>query len=178
MNIWRATVQRQVLEKWFRLILILIGANLICCAPVYDATADKMLADTQMQADEGLIRLENLGNEIQRIKGSPTTEDQKTLAEDEAQASYSANIGFYSSLQASVETLDDRITSNPDFSTNSIATALQALKDNVDLVRQNHASSHTISPKVAQHAREILDQQFKALTVYELQIKNGTNPQH
>ena len=82
------------------LIFALGSLSLVSCAPTYDATADQMLVNTQKETDDGLIRLEDLGTEIQYLKSlkEPSPEDQKTLAEDEKQASYSSNIGFYSSL--------------------------------------------------------------------------------
>lgn len=163
----------------FGLVFAFASLLLLSCAPSYDATADQMLVDTQKQADGGLITLENLGAEIQHLKGlkNPRPEDQKILAGDETQASYSSNIEFYSSLQASAGALDQRITSNPDFSVTRIQTSLQDIEKNIEAIRNQHATANIISPAYAKNARDLLDQQFKALTVYELQIKNGTKPQ-
>jgi hypothetical protein len=179
-NMPKATLSRGASQTiTLGLVFAFVSLQLMSCAPTYDATADQMLADPQKQADDGLFKLENLGREIQNLKGleNPSPEDQKTLAADEEHASYSSNIGFYSSLQASALVLDQRITSNPDFSVTRIQTSLQDLEKNVDKVREQHAKAKTISPAYARGARELLDQQFKALTVYELQIKNGSKPQ-
>jgi hypothetical protein len=155
----------------------LVGAMLTSCAPIYDNVADQMLVDTQKQADEGLLKLENLGHQIDNLKKSPNSSDQKTVTDAEAQASYASNIDFYSKLQSSVTVLDERMTSNPDLSTQKIIPSLKALEDNIDSVRQTHASQNIVSPDFAKISRAQMDQQFKALTVYELTIKNGSKPQ-
>jgi hypothetical protein len=154
-----------------------MGAMLAACAPTYDNVADQMLVDTQKQADDGLTKLENLENEIDRLKKSTNSADKKALTDAEAQAGYASNIDFYSKLQSSTTALDDRITSNPDLSTQKIAPALKALEDNIESVRQTHATQNALSPDFAKLTRQQMDQQFKALTVYELTIKNGSKPQ-
>ena len=155
----------------------LAGAVLASCAPTYDNVADQMLVDTQKQADDGLLKLENLGNQIDKLKKSPNTSDQKNVTDAEPQASYVSNIDFYSKLQSSMTVLDQRMTSNPDLSTQKITPSLKALEDNIDSVRQTHATQNEISPDFAKITRQQMDQQFKALTVYELTIKNGSKPQ-
>jgi len=155
----------------------LIGALLTSCAPTYDNVADQMLVDTQKQADDGLLKLENLGHQIDNLKKSPNASDQKTVTDAEAQASYASNIDFYSKLQSSMTVLDERMTSNPELSTQKITPSLKALEDNIDSVRLTHASQNMVSPDFANISRTQMDQQFKALTVYELTIKNGSKPQ-
>jgi len=150
---------------------------LTACAPTYDNVADQMLVATQTQADDGLLKLENLGNQIDGLKKSSSASDHKILTDDEAQASYASNIDFYSKLQSSMTALDARMTSNPDLSTQKITPSLKALEDNIDSVRQTHATQNTVSPDFAKLSRQQMDQQFKALTVYELTIKNGNKPQ-
>jgi hypothetical protein len=154
-----------------------MGTMLTACSPTYDNVADQMLVDTQKQADDGLLKLENLGDEIDRLKKSTNAADKKALTDAEAQANYPSNIDFYSKLQSSMTALDDRITSNPDLSTQKIAPALKALEDNIDSVRQTHATQNELSPDFAKLTRRQMDQQFKALTVYELTIKSGGKPQ-
>jgi oligoendopeptidase F len=154
----------------------LVGAMLTSCAPTYDNVADQMLVDTQKQADDGLLKLENLGNQIDQLKKSPNASDQNTITDAEAQASYASNIDFYSKLQSSMIVLDERMTSNPDVSTQKITASLKALEDNIDSVRQTHATQNTVSSDFAKITRGQMDQQFKALTVYELTIKNGSKP--
>jgi hypothetical protein len=152
----------------------LVGAMLTSCAPIYDNVADQMLVDTQKQADEGLLKeLETLGDQIDNLKKSPNASDQKTVTDAETQASYASNIDFYSKLQSSVTVLDERMTSNPDLSTQKIIPSLKALEDNIDSVRQTHASQNMVSPDFAKISRAQMDQQFKALTVYELTIKKS-----
>jgi hypothetical protein len=167
--------------KTFNLIRLIIGqlvmaAIFTACAPTYDNVADQMLVNTQEQADHGLLRLENLGNEIANFSRSPNLCDQNTIAEAEAEASYASNIDFYSKLQSSVTLLAERMTSNPDLSTNKIASSLGNLEKNIDSTRRVHATENTLAPDFAMEMRQTLDQQFKVLTVYELTIKNGTKP--
>lgn len=156
---------------------LLMSAMLTSCAPTYDDVADQMLVDTQKQADDGLLKLENLGHQIGNLTKSPSTSDRKAIAEAEAQASYASNIDFYSKLQSSITVLAARMTSNPDLSTQKIATSLGDLEKNIDSTRQVHATQNTLAPDFAKEIRQTLDQQFKVLTVYELTIKNGTKPQ-
>jgi hypothetical protein len=69
------------------------------------------------------------------------------------------------------------MTANPGLSTPKLSTALSDLEKNVDLLRSTHASQNILSADFAKEGRQLLDQQFKALTVYELTIKSGSNPQ-
>jgi hypothetical protein len=155
----------------------MVSATLTSCVPAYDNVADQILVDAQKQADEGLLRLENLGNEIINLKSSPHVSDSKTIAEAEAQASYASNIDFYSKLESSIRLLAERITSNPDLSIKKITPSLDNLEKNIDATRQVHATENTLTPDFAREMRQTLDQQFKVLTVYEVTIKSGTRPQ-
>lgn len=150
---------------------------LAACAPTYDSIADQMLVDTQKQADTGLIRLEILKTRIDDLEKSPNASDRKDLAEAEKQASYASNIDFYDKLQSSITTLDTRMTAMPDLSTPSLESALGQLRKNVDEVRGMHQKENILSADYAQESMNLLDQQFKALTVYELTIKSGSKPQ-
>jgi hypothetical protein len=154
--------------------MILISTMLTSCAPTYDSIADQMLVDTQKQADDGLLKLENLGNQIDGLKMSHNASDQKAMAEAEAQASYASNIDFYSKLQSSMTVLDARMTSNPDLSTQKISTSLADLEKNIDATRQVHVAENVLKPDFVKQMRQTWDQQFKVLTVYELTIKNGS----
>ena len=125
---------RRIMGKRFFLIrfivsLLLMSAILTSCAPTYDNVADQMLVDTEKQADDGLLKLENLGHEIDNLKKSSNTSDQKAVAEAEAQASYASNIDFYSKLQSSMTVLAIRMTSNPDLSTQKISTTRRPRKE-------------------------------------------------
>lgn len=165
----------------FRTSLVAAGAAMVLllasCAPTYDNIADQMLVDTQKQADDGLLKLENLGKQIDSLKKSANAADQKAIADAEAQASYESNIDFYSKLQSSMTVLDARMTANPDLSTPKITTSLGDLEKNIESTRQVHASQNTLGSDFAKEMRQTLDQQFKALTVYELTIKSGSKPQ-
>jgi hypothetical protein len=152
---------------------VLVGTS---CAPTYDNIADQMLADTQKQADDGLLKLENLKKRIDSLQSSGSADDQKAVVQAEKQASYAANMDFYDKLQSSVSALDTRMTSSPDLSTPKLTTALEDLEKNVNEVRSIHAKQNILSADYAKDSRQILDQQFKALTVYELTIKGGDKP--
>jgi hypothetical protein len=146
------------------------------CAPTYDSIADQMLADTQKQADDGLLRLETLATRINSLEKNHDATDQRALTEAKKQASYASNIDFYDKLQSSITALDTRMTAMPDLSTPKLHNALSDLEKNVTEVRSTHASESMLSADYAKESRQILDQQFKALTVYELTIKGGSKP--
>jgi hypothetical protein len=156
--------------------LVLISATSTSCAPTYDNVADQMLVDTQKQADDGLLKLEAIGDEIVNLKKSTNPSERKALTQAEAQASYPSNIDFYSKLQSSMTVLATRMTSNPDLSTSKIANPLIDLEKNIEAIRQVHAAQNSLAPDFAREMRQILDERFKALTVYELTIKSGTKP--
>lgn len=150
---------------------------LASCAPTYDNIADQMLADTQKQADAGLLRLETLATTIESMQNTHDPDAQKVVADAKKQASFTANSEFYDQLQSSLATLNTRMTAMSDLSTPKLNNALSKLDENVALVRSQHFKSNLLSAEYAKASRQILDQQFKALTVYELTIKGGTKPQ-
>jgi hypothetical protein len=149
---------------------------LAACAPTYDNIADQMLADTQKQADDGLLKLQTLAVTINALDQSKDANDQKAVATARTQASYAANLDFYDQLQASITALDTRMTAMSDLSTPGLNTALSALEKNVEGIRSTHSSEKTLGAEYAKESRLILDQQFKSLTVYELTIKAGSKP--
>jgi len=157
-------------------VCICLSAMLMACAPTYDNIADQMLADTQKQADDGFLNLETLGHTIESLKHSSNPDDKNSLAEAEKQAVYSSNMGFYNKVESSIIALDTRITSMPDASTPKITEALSQIETSVNNARDLHAKQNTLSSDFSKLTRQQLDQQFKALTVYELTIKNGKTP--
>jgi len=159
------------------MVLLCVAVLTSCTAPAYDSIADQLLTDTQRQADAGLVKLENLAMTIERTQQSKNPADKKVLADATAQASYASNMDFYNSLQSSVATLQTRITANPDLSTQKVTDSVSKLADNIEEVRSLHASQNTLSAAYAQGARQIWDQQFKTLTVYELTLKSGNKTQ-
>jgi len=153
-----------------------IVSFLASCAPTYDNIADQMLADTQKQADDGLLRLETLAWTIDSLAKSHDADAQKAATDVKKQASYTSNTDFYDKLQSSIAALETRMTAMPDLSTPKLNTALADLDKNVAQVRSTHATENFLSAEYLKASRQILDQQFKALTVYELTIKGGSKP--
>jgi hypothetical protein len=149
---------------------------LASCAPTYDNIADQMLADTQKQADTGLLKLQTLATTIGTLQNSSNSNDQKALAEAKKQASYTANADFYDQLQSSISALETRMTALSDLSTPKLNTALGDLEKNLAQVRSTHATENLLGAEYLKASRQLLDQQFKALTVYELTIKGGSKP--
>lgn len=149
---------------------------LASCAPTYDSIADQVLVDTQKQADDGLLKLETLSARIEGLEKSSKPSDRKALVEAKRQGSYTSNTDFYNSLESSLTTLDTRMTAIPNLSTPKLSNALSALEHNVAEIRSTHASEDILKVDYLKQAKEILDQQFKALTVYELTIKSGSKP--
>src|SRR5262249_20271406 len=138
-------IRKKVPAVGFMACLLLMTAILASCAPTYDDVGDQMLVDAQKQADDGLIRLENLERQIDELKKRPNASEQKDRADAESQASYESNIDFYSKLQSSMAVLAARMTSNPDLSTQKIGTALENLDKNIDSTREVHEAQNSLS---------------------------------
>lgn len=162
---------------WLAAVLAAAASMLAACAPAYDGIADQLLADTQKQADQGLLKLENLAMTIERLTQSSAADDRKALANAKTDASYASNMDFYNNLQSSLSVLDARMTAMPDLSTPKLADALSQLEKNASEVRTTHATQNFLSADYLKASRQILDQQFRALTVYELTIRSGGKPQ-
>ncbi|HEY2107753.1 MAG TPA: hypothetical protein VGH29_18290 [Candidatus Binataceae bacterium] len=162
--------------RW--LVAVLAAAStLAACAPAYDSIADQLVADTQKQADQGLLKLENLAMTIDRLTQSRAADDRKALADAKVRASYASNMDFYNDLQSSLCVLDARMTATPELSTAKLTNALSRLEENASEVRTAHASQNLLSADYLKASRQMLDQQFRALTVYELTIRSGGKPQ-
>ena len=161
---------------WLTAAFAAAASILAGCAPAYDIIADQLLADTQKQTDQGLMKLENLAMTIDRLAQSSTADDRKALADARDQASYSSNMDFYNNLQSSLSALDARMTATSDLSTPKIADAISRLEQNASEVRTTHAAQNLLSADYLKASRQILDQQFRALTVYELTIRSGSKP--
>lgn len=161
----------------FTVLCAALVSTLISCAPTYDSIADQMLVTTQKQADDGLLNLETLATRIDVLQKSSNPDDRKALVDAEKKASYASNMDFYNNLQSSLTTLDTRMTAMPDLSTPKLTNALSALENNVGEIRSTHASQNLLSADYVKESKQIIDQQFKALTVYELTIKSGSKPQ-
>ncbi len=149
---------------------------LASCAPTYDNIADQMLADTQKQADAGLLKLETLATTIDSMQNNRDPDAQKVVADAKKQASFASNTDFYDQLQSSLSALQTRMTAMPDLSTPKLNTALADLDKNVGQIRSTHATENLLGVEYVKASRQLLDQQFKALTVYELTIKGGSKP--
>jgi hypothetical protein len=149
---------------------------LASCAPTYDNIADQMLADTQKQADDGLLKLETLATIINSMQNNHDPDAQKVVADAKKQASFASNTDFYDQLQSSLSALETRMTAISDLSTPKLNTALTDLEKNVAQVRSTHATENLLGAEYVKASRQLLDQQFKALTVYELTIKGGSKP--
>jgi hypothetical protein len=120
--------------------------------------------------------LESLATTINSLQKNSDASDQKAVVDARKQASYASNIDFYDKLQSSITALDTRMTAISDLSTAKLSNALTDLEKNVSEVRSTHASEGILSADYVKDSRQILDQQFKALTVYELTIKSGSKP--
>ena len=162
---------------WLAAVLAAAASMVASCASTYDSIADQLLANTQKQTDQGLLKLENLAVTIARLQDSQATDNRGDLANAKTQASYASNMDFYDNLQSSLSVLDARMTAMPDLSTPRLADALSELEKNAGQVRATHAAQNLLSADYLRASRQILDQQFRALTVYELTVRNGGKPQ-
>ncbi|HEV3109752.1 MAG TPA: hypothetical protein VGY99_04580 [Candidatus Binataceae bacterium] len=169
--------KRTPLRLCLAAVLAALALMLAACTPAYDSIADQLLADTQKQADQELLRLENLAMIIDRLTQSSAADDCQALANAKTQASYASNMDFYDNLQSSLLVLDARMTAMPDLSTPKLTDALSQLEKNAGEVRTSHATQNFLSADYLKASRQVLDQQFRALTVYELTIRGGGQPQ-
>jgi type II secretory pathway component PulK len=112
---------------------------LASCAPTYDNIADQMLADTQKQADAGLLKLETLATTIDSMQNDQDPDAKKVVADAKKQAGFASNTDFYDQLQSSISTLTTRMTAMPDLSTPKLNTALSKLDENVAAVQIGRA---------------------------------------
>jgi len=165
---------RRLLATSVEVVLALLLA-LAACAPTYDDTADKMLVSLQQQTDDGLIKLETLAQQVQAYQSAPSNDPaaKKALADAQAKLTYAANIEWYASVLSALTALEARMTASPDFSSSSISDSLAKIRENIELFQAQHARSNTVTASTAKTARQILDQQFKALTVYIVTLKSG-----
>ncbi len=122
---------------------------LASCAPTYDNIADQMLADTQKQADAGLLKLETLATTIDSMQNDQDPDAKKVVADAKKQAGFASNTDFYDQLQSSIATLTTRMTAMPDLSTPKLNTALSKLDENVAAVRSQHFKSNSLSAEYA-----------------------------
>jgi hypothetical protein len=112
-----------------------------------------MLADTQKQADDGLLKLETLATTINSLEKNRDANDLKAATDATKQASYASNIDFYNKLQSSITVLDTRMTAMSDLSTPKLNNALANLEKNVDEVRSTHESENILSADYASPPR-------------------------
>jgi hypothetical protein len=154
-------------------LLLMASASILTssCAPTYDNIADQMLVDTQKQADEGLLKLQSVSRKTV-IHNTPNGQDIRC---DKA-ATYSSNRDFYDKLQSSVSALNTRITALKGLSTPTIASTLSGLQIGIHNLRVTHEAQKCLTADAVDNSKDLIDQQFKALTVYELTIKNGSRP--
>jgi hypothetical protein len=167
----------KIVAIWLVLASPVAASILSSCAPTYDDIADKMLTDTQQQADDGLLKLESLATTIETKSQNSDAASKKAVDDAKQKASYAANTDFYNQLQSSLTALDARMTAIPDLSTPSMKNALSQLTNNVEEIRTLHAKQDILGAAYVRSARQILDQQFKTLTVYELTLKSGSKPE-
>jgi hypothetical protein len=153
-------------------IALVLGA---CAPPPYDDVADKMLVSVQQQTDDGLIRLQTLAQQaemLERVRPA-TPASAKALADVRAKLAYAANIEWYSSVLAGLTGLEARILASPDASSPGIGVAVAKIRQNVELFQAEHLRTNTVDADSAKTARQILDVQFKSLTLYQVTLKTG-----
>jgi hypothetical protein len=157
-------------------IVVAIALVLAACAPPpYDDVADKMLVSVQQQTDDGLIRLQTLAQQaemLERVRPA-TPASAKALADVRAKLAYAANIEWYSSVLAGLTGLEARILASPDASSAGIGVAVAKIRQNVELFQAEHLRTNTVDADSAKTARQILDVQFKSLTLYQVTLKTG-----
>lgn len=154
-------------------ILLAVLAVLAACAPIYDEQTDKQIAAVQQETDAGLVKLITLARRIDRLKEQPDPASRQALAEATLKAGYEANAEFYDKVDSDLTSLELRMTATPDLSAAKLGEAIKALRDNIDDLRTFHADHGTIGAKALVRSRAAVNEEFKTLMHYELNLKSG-----
>jgi TRAP-type uncharacterized transport system substrate-binding protein len=164
----------KIVPVWPRVILfVLLAVLAACAAPTYDEQTDKQIAAVQQETDAGLVKLITLARKIDRLKEQSDPASRKALAEATLKAGYEANVDFYDKVDSDLTSLELRMTATPDLSAAKLGESIKALRDNIDDLRKFHADHGTISASALVHVRTAINQEFKTLIHYELNLKSG-----
>jgi hypothetical protein len=158
---------------WYVSILWIALIVLASCAPTYDETTDKQIAAVQQETDAGLTKLITLARKIDSLKGLNDLTSQKALADAKSKASYDANTDYYDKIDTDLTSLQLRMTATPDLSSVKLEESFKALRDNLNDLRQFHSDHGLIGAQALTNARTAINQQFKTLMQYELNLKSG-----
>jgi hypothetical protein len=163
----------QLLPLWRASILWIALIALASCAPAYDEITDKQIAGVQQETDAGLTRLITLAQRIDSLKNLDDPASKKALAEARAKASYDANIDYYDKIDTDLTALQLRMTATPDLSGVKLDECFRALRDNIDDLRKFHSDHGFVGAAALMSFRTAINQQFKTLMQYELNLKSG-----
>jgi hypothetical protein len=168
---------RQVhrLQPAYLLLAIILFAlmTLASCAPPYDETTDKQISSLQQETDMGLVRLISLANRMDGLKDAKDPISVKALADARAKAGFDANADFYDRIDTDLTSLQLRMTATPDLSGTSIDKSFAALQENLNDIRTFHSSHGVIGAQALMRVRTALNEQFRTLLQYELNLKSG-----
>ena len=166
---------RRAAALHWSVVLVVIVALIVSCAPTYDEQTDRQIAVVQQEVDAGLVRLITLGRRIDVLGKLDDPASRKALAEARAKASYDANLDFYDKVDTDLTSLQLRIAATPDLSATKLNEAIKAIRDNIDDLRQYQSRHEFISAGAVSLIRGPINQQFEALMHYELNLKSGRN---
>ncbi|MEJ0020916.1 MAG: hypothetical protein WDN25_31085 [Acetobacteraceae bacterium] len=165
--------RHRFLPAWHAVCLLLGLAILASCAPTYDETTDRQIMAVQQTTDAGLVRLITLARRIDSLKDLSDPASQKALADARAKAGYAANADFYDTAEVDLTSLQLRMTATPDLSATKLDVLFTTIRDNLDDLRKFHSEHGLIGARALSLARTPINQQFKTLMQYELNLKSG-----
>jgi hypothetical protein len=166
---------RKVRKSWHVFPLWMVVAVIASCAPAptYDESTDKQIMAVQQETDAGLEKLITLGRKIDSLRNLKDLASQKALKDAQSKASYDANVDFYDKVDTDLTSLQLRMTATPDLSGVKLDESFKALQDNMDDLRKFHSDHGVIGAQALSNARTAINQQFKTLMQYELNLKSG-----
>ena len=164
---------RRAVQSWHAVIVWVAISAIVACAPTYDEATDKQIMAVQQETDAGLRRLISLSQKIDSLKDLSDTASQKALADARSKAIYDANSDFYDRVDTDLTSLQLRMTATPDLSAASLERSFKAIRDNIDDLRSFHSRYKVIGAQALSSARAAINQQFKTLMQYELNLKSG-----
>lgn len=167
-------------------VIVAVLSGLAACAPPYDDQADKAITELQHQVDQKIVDLISIDRKITTYEASKAPAAQKILAKAKEDASYDANVPFYSTVDADLTSAQMRVDASPNRATQKIDQTFDALRDvlitmprpGADPVSMQavHAAQNSLSEAYLRRMRVQANALFSTLMQYEATLKSGSTP--
>jgi hypothetical protein len=142
------------------------------CAPAYDSVADQLQSGVEKKIDEGLIRLATDARIVSMAATGPALASSKQVQDARTDAAFASNIKFYADVESDLSTLASRLQATG-ISGQKEAADVNAIEQNVEAIGALHEKQDSLSVSYLSLMRTTIDQQFKPLDVYQVQLKGG-----